>query len=1203
MPGLTIFKRRLLITALSSVFIQHAVIANAACVDDGFGNILCDGNTDNPDSFTGTVTLENATGDVLLNNLPTATITNNSAIVTEGSVNTITTNGGNAVNLNNQGAFSVDRSAIPLDPGAWTNDVNGLLYNNGTLAGIAAALRTQANVPNFIFSNLVDTPPDTASPPAYFGVANALGDFSAVIYGNAPSVTINNYGEIRNSGYSFTIGDTLTEGHWSVANYGAGLTVINNNTTHVSGGFFGTGEDVKYATMSGDIVLLDRDPLKEAAKQINNGLAIAHDASEVGIRNSIINNQSVINGNIYLGAGEHIINNTANAEIHGNIYVDQKDAEVVSVSSGVETVVSSITGARRFTFNSSGFFDGNGQMNEIRINDVAGSVNAINLNLGVGVPAITDGQLELATNIFTNNLGINTVNLNCFAKNRNDGAACRTQAFGNMSINATDISIGGTDWTIYGAFAGGSNVFNATNNITLQANRIVFDGTFNAQNVIVQAGTNLIGAFNPPNTPINLATPDSIGTINGNLINRGNINVQDATLNVNGNASFEPGSTLSFRINPNGNGMVDVTGGTGSFSGNSTIIPSIKEKFVRTGDTFTVATNSGGAPVIQNSGLVQFTSSDASGNLVFTATNEIPVALNPTLAGNNAVMAIVNSPSSNPQMAQLQLKLQALDNTELQRTTERLRPEINDGAIRMVLGNTDRVLGIVGSHLMGPYAGKTSDTTARITDEGKLATGKGAWVQGFGHQGSQDKRNNVDGFTSSSTGFAFGADQFFGDSEKLRIGGAFSYAKGNIDNTGLTDNSRIDTNSYLAAIYASWSETDWFLNGAAGIGRHTYKTRRAALDYVAEGDHDVMQFTAKADAGWPIQINDDLTFIPIASFNYTHLDESGYKESGYTTVGKQKFIPSPFNPNVQIPAGFEINRVPGVPIALAIDDRSVDSIRGGLGGKALWSIQEDDWAADIALHALWNHEFGNIAQDTTARFIAGGNQFKSPGVKPDRDSLIIGSSVFLTGDDENDQVSLLANYDAELREKYFGQAFSMMLRYDFDKAPGYLKQAQANKSLIAAKQKMIQHVAVTEQDIHNIQSAIQPANSASYSQETIKAETEQAVTKAVDSWLAALSNKNINAYLNSYAKDFTPSDGSTRQVWERKRTHEMMQQPNGEIKVSHLTFKPNGELIAAIFTQTLTNGLHQLTSIKTLDLAEINGNWKILGEDEMLLSD
>jgi murein L,D-transpeptidase YafK len=156
------------------------------------------------------------------------------------------------------------------------------------------------------------------------------------------------------------------------------------------------------------------------------------------------------------------------------------------------------------------------------------------------------------------------------------------------------------------------------------------------------------------------------------------------------------------------------------------------------------------------------------------------------------------------------------------------------------------------------------------------------------------------------------------------------------------------------------------------------------------------------------------------------------------------------------------------------------------------------------------------------------------------------------------------------------------------------------------KQNNIVPVIATEQDIQHLQSAIEPpklASSMNYISPSPDEETLQATSLAVNKWLTAISEKNTNTYFESYAPAFSPADGSSKQSWERKRRHEIAQTPNQQIKISHLTFRQNGDQVVAVFTQTVSNETNKLTSIKTLDLVKVSGKWKILSEDEMALDE
>lgn len=194
-------------------------------------------------------------------------------------------------------------------------------------------------------------------------------------------------------------------------------------------------------------------------------------------------------------------------------------------------------------------------------------------------------------------------------------------------------------------------------------------------------------------------------------------------------------------------------------------------------------------------------------------------------------------------------------------------------------------------------------------------------------------------------------------------------------------------------------------------------------------------------------------------------------------------------------------------------------------GNGVYTIQEPAWDAELELHGMLHLEFGDLAQDSHAKFVAGGNPFFSPGIQHDRDTLLVGGKINLSTNDENDQLSLITSYDAELRSKYFGQTVSLMARYDFDQGPRYLKTAAIRNAALKARKVPDQLVTATSKDIEDIQQAIQPASNANSDPE---ARALLAVDAAIKTWISALSNKNLEVYFNSYAANFMTPYGASR---------------------------------------------------------------------------
>lgn len=1033
--------------------------------------------------------------------------------------------------------------------GTFSADTNGLLFsdngngNGAERAGYASAISAGTEVPSLT----INVSGITVSNQIISGLIDGRGDFSAAVFTNTPLLNIN----ASNNGV--LLGDVIS--------YGTGTSVFNYNQ---GGGL--------------DIYAVDRNPLLTKAQAIDPSLVLTYSQNDVGIRNSVMNftGDGAGAGNIFLGSGRHVIN--VNALAVGDINVDQRDADIVSVTGGVATVDASIHGDRAFSLNV-GLYDAFGQkvpsrVGNVSINDVVGSVNTINI------------LSSFSGNFTANGLGVNTLNQTCpFELTPISQQGCV------LSLGANDVT-GFSTYTLSGSkFVLGSNI-NVTGEINLNAG-------------IIELGTSILTA---PRVVISnntlLQTPGNAFVV-GNLENNGTINLYNNTLNVDGNTSMSAGSKLQVNITPQSNGKIENTG-IATFADNSTLIPEVRisdfgvNTNVRNGEIRTIANNVSGIPTVQNANiLLQWVASESAGNLIITANIDVPDFLAPqiTPAAKNVINALFSYTGDDKVFTGLQAQMIAQRESNLISAAERLHPEANDGAFRMVQGNADKFFGILESRLTANYLKATPDpmqvaAAAPVSQLGSAnpVMSKGLWVQGFGDRGSQDGMNGFDGYASSSAGFAAGVDKSIDAAGDQRVGFAAAYTRGNVTNSGNTVNNRADINSFMAAAYGSWAMDDWYVNGMVGVGRNTYKTYRRLLEHAATGNHDSWQFTGRMDAGVPILLSETLMLIPLATLDYTHVSESSYSEKGKTTV------------KVLDPSGNQVieNGLPqftqsDAPTNLEISSRYFDSLRAGIGVKAVYSLQEKDWGAELELHGLFRHEYGDLAQNTRARFVVGGNRFLSPGLQPERHSLLLGGSMRLTSDDEDDQLTMLISYDSELREKYFGQTMSLNVRYDFDQAPKYLKSVKEKVALEKS-----------QKSFTNSNNAMQKANNnapETITDVTVPDAKQLEIDQTIKMWITALSNKNLEVYFNSYGADFISADGNSRQQWERKRKNEIANATNLAFKVSHLTIKPNGNSALAMFTQTTLTDENQDSMTKILDLENKNGRWLIVREESITLND
>ncbi|HEY7986942.1 MAG TPA: autotransporter domain-containing protein [Methylophilaceae bacterium] len=406
-----------------------------------------------------------------------------------------------------------------------------------------------------------------------------------------------------------------------------------------------------------------------------------------------------------------------------------------------------------------------------------------------------------------------------------------------------------------------------------------------------------------------------------------------------------------------------------------------------------VLTGSSLPTIMPSTGLVSWRDAiNSNGNLVVGAIVQSPSNIaGISGAGANAITALLGSGSD------LGSTLQNMTTADaVRKLAEQLHPEINGASIQAAMGVTTKVFGVIDTHLDETHLAQLNGRSGIAT--GDQPANVGVWMQGFGFRGDQDLRKSVDGYNADAYGFAMGADTPLNDS--TRVGAALSYANSSIDAKGATTGNTTAIDSYQATLYGSMIIDKWYLDAALGLGRHDYTSKRIVIGNTVNGDHEAWQYTAKLDAGWPMQFG-KATITPVASLAYSRLSQDSYSESG---VG-----------------------------ALNVGSQDTDSFRSGLGAKAQIPLYEHGGVnSALELRAIWSHEFADTAQDTTASFTAGGSTFTSNGVSPARDSADLGASIRIAGSDsKNIKQSLLLSYDAEVKDQYLSHTAQLQARFDF----------------------------------------------------------------------------------------------------------------------------------------------------------------------------
>ncbi|MGH8669433.1 MAG: tetratricopeptide repeat protein [Burkholderiales bacterium] len=106
------------------------------------------------------------------------------------------------------------------------------------------------------------------------------------------------------------------------------------------------------------------------------------------------------------------------------------------------------------------------------------------------------------------------------------------------------------------------------------------------------------------------------------------------------------------------------------------------------------------------------------------------------------------------------------------------------------------------------------------------------------------------------------------------------------------------------------------------------------------------------------------------------------------------------------------------------------------------------------------------------------------------------------------------------------------------------------------------------------------------------------VLKAVNAWAQAWSNRDVDAYLASYAKDFKTPKGQPRADWEKSRRARIggAKSISVEIGSPKVTMKSTDQA-SVTFRQAYRSDTFKATGSKTLVLIRAEGRWLIQDED------
>lgn len=111
------------------------------------------------------------------------------------------------------------------------------------------------------------------------------------------------------------------------------------------------------------------------------------------------------------------------------------------------------------------------------------------------------------------------------------------------------------------------------------------------------------------------------------------------------------------------------------------------------------------------------------------------------------------------------------------------------------------------------------------------------------------------------------------------------------------------------------------------------------------------------------------------------------------------------------------------------------------------------------------------------------------------------------------------------------------------------------------------------------------------------ASPEHLLAQSMKTWISAWTNHNIQGYLNAYAPEFVPADGSSKQSWSAKRKAVIGQAEDIFIDIADIKIvMQGGQRATTEFKQTYRSSKYQDVAIKKLEWERTGDQWLILTE-------
>ncbi|MFH1411604.1 MAG: autotransporter outer membrane beta-barrel domain-containing protein [Candidatus Omnitrophota bacterium] len=424
---------------------------------------------------------------------------------------------------------------------------------------------------------------------------------------------------------------------------------------------------------------------------------------------------------------------------------------------------------------------------------------------------------------------------------------------------------------------------------------------------------------------------------------------------------------------------------------------------VADGSTYSIiksnGVETGGQTVTDNSAVLSFTSTSVGNNIVLTASRsgttyeDLASGGNASAAGSALETNLADNPTGD--MLDVLNIIDVLSASEIETAMDTVSPDISAGAMDGSLEALNQSLGTVTAHLSSARSGNTGVSTG---DGIEGFEEKDIWIKGFGNFSDQGTRSGIQGYESYTYGTTLGFDVLAAENVTLGISGGYAYTE--VDPKKATLNNT-DIDSYQGTLYGSFDGGPYYIDTVFAFAWNGYEGSRKIdlgdTSRTAKSDYDGQQYSGYVGGGYTFE-EEGFEITPIASLQYTRLHIGDYTETGAGSLN------------------------------LKISDQDYDVLESGLGLKIAYPIKEKSMTIIPEIHSSWYYDFIGDKAQTTSKFTGGGASFETNGADPAQHSFDVGAQLTLL---TQKNISLILNYDLELKEDFSAHSGAVTVKYDF----------------------------------------------------------------------------------------------------------------------------------------------------------------------------